>query len=451
MLPASNRTNMEGAPDAGPERRAYITNLSPNDVLLGRGRPAVRYEGNIRFRKLVQNRKSQYRATGRNIIKDSIARELINTIKAREGRFLRKIESSVESEELGVPRGVQAWVHVDENAVLQKVKQAFRDEQRAEADNEGGASPSSSRRPPLRLPIAAPKEVVQDRAVLPSPGVAQQLSLLLNQQANRQHAASTQGAQSATLQQALVFRQELRRQDAQWQPPSLLGVFSDVNSNSQASAELMRLRAALMGGNIVSSQQLASFRQSQQQQVTFNISEDLQRLLRARALAQVHGERMRQEQFEGTLVALQRQQTGLRTLDPVSTAIGQLVSREARHLHDARERSAGTSLEQQLWVAQGRATMPYRGTSSSTSTLAQQIASTRAVQAAQREHSMALASSLPQHGANAVASSQSLAAMPERGNSLNEMLGTNPSSRAAAMDAWLRSLRKTRINCSIRQ
>jgi hypothetical protein len=108
-------------------RPIYPSELNQNDVLLGRGSHLVKYEGNVRFRRLVQDRKAEYTACLRHHMKDNIAREIISTVESRQGRFLRKVESLVEGAQLGIPQGVQPWVHVDVSVVLEKVKQAFRD------------------------------------------------------------------------------------------------------------------------------------------------------------------------------------------------------------------------------------------------------------------------------------------------------------------------------------
>ena len=100
-------------------------------VSLGRGRPIVRYQGNIRFRKLIQNRMKAYRDAYRHISKDAIAQEVVDVIISRGGRFLRRVESVIEAAELAVPQGAEAWKSVDRDAAICKCKQAFRDEKRA--------------------------------------------------------------------------------------------------------------------------------------------------------------------------------------------------------------------------------------------------------------------------------------------------------------------------------
>jgi hypothetical protein len=105
---------------------SIITQLSENDVLLGRGEPSILNEGNIRFRQLVQSRKLEYLDADKRKTKDWIARQVVQAISSKQGRFLRRIRSPVEAVQMGVPEGVKAWVRAHEGTIIQKVKQALR-------------------------------------------------------------------------------------------------------------------------------------------------------------------------------------------------------------------------------------------------------------------------------------------------------------------------------------
>lgn len=165
----------------------FVTELTPNDVLFGRGAPSIDNEGNVRFRQLVQNRKVEYVSTGKRQIKDVIARQVIQAVHQRNGRFLRKIESLVEAEEMGVPEGITAWATVDDATVLSKVKQALRDRElpddaRSPSDDEeqegptnGAPDDAAARLPPPAQPGAAatglpPPAGIQDPAYLARAG-----------------------------------------------------------------------------------------------------------------------------------------------------------------------------------------------------------------------------------------------------------------------------------------
>jgi len=102
-----------------------ITKLGPFDVLFGRGSGPNDHEGNVRFRKLVAERKSEYMATNHRVTKAKIAREIVDFVFVENGRFLKKIEAD-EARMIGLPDGLEAWTGVDEDTIMEKAKQALR-------------------------------------------------------------------------------------------------------------------------------------------------------------------------------------------------------------------------------------------------------------------------------------------------------------------------------------
>ena len=117
----------------------YITELTASDVLFGRGSGPNDHEGNIRFRHLVAERKQEYLATNHRQTKAKIAREIVNTILEDRGRFLKKVEH-FEARRLGIPKGVDAWIIVDDDTVMEKAKQALR--QNTNKGDKRGNSPT---------------------------------------------------------------------------------------------------------------------------------------------------------------------------------------------------------------------------------------------------------------------------------------------------------------------
>ena len=119
------------SPDTAVEsatQQTYITETLPNDVLLGRGSHLVKYEGNIEFRRLIQERKREYVLAARHSHKDHIAREIINKVSSTNGRFLRKVEDPNEMKRFDVPSHLTSvWFQVDTDTIVEKIKQAFRD------------------------------------------------------------------------------------------------------------------------------------------------------------------------------------------------------------------------------------------------------------------------------------------------------------------------------------
>ena len=83
----------------------------------------IEYQGNIKFREVVDLMRPEYLSTNKRKAKDSIAHKAIQIIKLRKGRFLRKLH-----EEETKPVGVKGDVYVcaDERVVIEKTKQALR-------------------------------------------------------------------------------------------------------------------------------------------------------------------------------------------------------------------------------------------------------------------------------------------------------------------------------------
>lgn len=104
-----------------------ITELNGYDVLLGRSIPKWKCSGNGIFRKLIANHGDEYRSLNKHVHKDEIARRILLTIRALGGRFLRQIELLSVKERLNIDGDTEAWVAVDEETSLQKIKQALRD------------------------------------------------------------------------------------------------------------------------------------------------------------------------------------------------------------------------------------------------------------------------------------------------------------------------------------
>jgi hypothetical protein len=129
------------------------------------------YEGNIRFRELVQQRKDEYSATTNRRMKDTIAREIVEIVLSKEGRFLKKYEEIEnmgstlttnenhsliaacqneikEANNIKSPAKLQkkvsstlaiedeTWVIVDKEIAVEKSKQALRDQEERKSREE---------------------------------------------------------------------------------------------------------------------------------------------------------------------------------------------------------------------------------------------------------------------------------------------------------------------------
>jgi hypothetical protein len=72
-------------------------------------------------------RKAKYANSGNFKVKNEIARQIMDEVANRRGRFLRKVLSEDELNNLGVPAGVDAWVIAEDAYCLEKTKQALRE------------------------------------------------------------------------------------------------------------------------------------------------------------------------------------------------------------------------------------------------------------------------------------------------------------------------------------
>jgi hypothetical protein len=94
-----------------------ILTAEPNDVLCGRGAPTNYHPGNQAFRNLVQDHQTIYLCAKRSD-KPVIATKLIEIVRSRGGRFLRRVKTG---------GGRFGWVEVGELRAYEKVCQALRE------------------------------------------------------------------------------------------------------------------------------------------------------------------------------------------------------------------------------------------------------------------------------------------------------------------------------------
>jgi hypothetical protein len=155
----------------------------------------------------VHDLKPAYIETSRHHIKDEIARQVVDAVKEKNGRFLRRVESLRELEELGVPDEVQAWALVDDETVLQKVKQTFRDDDKsitvakdkhtvATASHDAGATISGS-------PASFITQKPQQRQITEQPNRLQNQSAFPSMRSSNLLLGPTTAQQQLTAQQLL--------------------------------------------------------------------------------------------------------------------------------------------------------------------------------------------------------------------------------------------------------
>lgn len=124
-------------------QQQLVTELRAADVLLGRGSGPNDHEGNIRFRQLVAERKAEYMATNHRLTKAKIAQEIVDSVYQQNGRFLRKLEPD-EVALMGIPDGQEVYVMAHEDTIMEKAKQALR--QNANKGNKAKGEPLTNDR-----------------------------------------------------------------------------------------------------------------------------------------------------------------------------------------------------------------------------------------------------------------------------------------------------------------
>lgn len=92
----------------------YITDLLPNDVLCGRGGATNSYKGNRAFRALVKDFQERYlQAKKRD--KPAVASLIVELIRKKSGRFLRKCEEKGTN-----PHGTVLWLDIGDDRAREK-------------------------------------------------------------------------------------------------------------------------------------------------------------------------------------------------------------------------------------------------------------------------------------------------------------------------------------------
>jgi len=98
--------------------------------------------GHQRFKELIAVDKAEYMASSKHAAKDEIAGRIYNKITAeRGGKFLRKVDTVEERQQLGISNATtEVWVEVDKGVAMNKIKQTLR-EQQSSTSRVGKSSP----------------------------------------------------------------------------------------------------------------------------------------------------------------------------------------------------------------------------------------------------------------------------------------------------------------------
>jgi hypothetical protein len=100
------------------------------DVLTGRGAFVDRFSGNVRFRLLIKSKKKAYSDCRHHFDKTIVARQVIQAVLDSNGRFLKHgtaVATAGPSSTVATPYRQTVWMLMEDAAILEKIKQAFRD------------------------------------------------------------------------------------------------------------------------------------------------------------------------------------------------------------------------------------------------------------------------------------------------------------------------------------
>lgn len=119
-----------------------ITVLNRNDVLLGRGSGPNLFWGNLQFRDIVAEMREAYVSAADVEDKRAIAQSIVDQIRLKGGRFLRRKDSGKKKP----TTTKEEWVEVTNAIALEKAKQALREKNVSSNAASGKSTGSSQKR-----------------------------------------------------------------------------------------------------------------------------------------------------------------------------------------------------------------------------------------------------------------------------------------------------------------
>lgn len=126
---------------ANQDNRNFVTIVQVVDVLFGRGTGCYKHEGNIRFFRLIQERRDEYKATRSREVKQTIARQVYERVHEHGGRFLKLADSEVPVAHIA-RNGL--WEEVSERAALGKIAHTLRENKGVERSSSSGTDTETS-------------------------------------------------------------------------------------------------------------------------------------------------------------------------------------------------------------------------------------------------------------------------------------------------------------------
>ena len=137
---------------------ASIITPSEEDVIFEKGLKAQCHPGNVYYRQIIKEKVHEYNTTETRKIKDVIAMSIFQRINNTRRRFLAKLEDGKYSV-------------LSEEAVIVKIKQALRDQNRGRLTTierrrpEGGPEKKKGQRKTKASPVLNPIPVKRDRTI----------------------------------------------------------------------------------------------------------------------------------------------------------------------------------------------------------------------------------------------------------------------------------------------
>jgi hypothetical protein len=191
-------TSTSTAEDDDPSK--FITAVTADDVVLGRGAGPNEHAGNIAFRQVVAQFKPSYVATVNRKAKSQIAHKVVHAVKSKRGRFLRRarISSSTSQTTSAAPAAAggascdeqEIFVEAEEEVILEKAKQALRYGKRESRQPWQSLSPSP---PPTGATVAPMNSLSVLSSPTPSPPQVGRMTL-----STTESSSTTAGSASAS-------------------------------------------------------------------------------------------------------------------------------------------------------------------------------------------------------------------------------------------------------------
>mmetsp|Transcript_15097 Transcript_15097/g.19136 ORF Transcript_15097/g.19136 Transcript_15097/m.19136 type:complete len:367 (+) Transcript_15097:101-1201(+) len=120
--PTSTNTYTSSNTEKVPPSTVGLSTYNSQDVLSGRGGGTNQHEGNCYFRSLINANREKYLRSKKND-KPFISRSIVNAIRRRNGRFLKKDEKTGPG---GTTQGDGLWYEIGDAAAREKTSQALR-------------------------------------------------------------------------------------------------------------------------------------------------------------------------------------------------------------------------------------------------------------------------------------------------------------------------------------